>query len=613
MSTSRTRVSADTYVRKARPSTNYIRSRRLEVNGLDAVTYVYFSRPFPLGATIISAKLIVTSWAFNEPVDHTLTVRLIDEGPPGERLRLSRTTWNNRPDSLLSGEASVTKTGPLPTETEWEFDVSQLMQSVADGTPWWGFRIISPDNMQHFLVSGNVYQTGPVLEVEWSDAPDIPENLVPADNQIVSTSKPTLRFDYVDVSGDQQLESVQVQINDTDEWTTPAFDSGIVDTGVPELDLEKTLYAGLLNSGPSAWWRVRVKDGAGLWSEWSDAAQMRYVERSGLTVVSPVAGDFFDPTQTVSWVFDGTQERYRVEVYHASNTKTPIWTTGITTGTDTSVTVPAGVIRKVTRNYLFKIHVWDDLDRVSTPGAVTFAARRIETTYRVDENQPGVMTTTAETMEPTPKVTVRWTYDQSLPDAWLVFRNGEIVKTIESNELFPVNGVYTYEDNTAQPYQSNGYIVRPLVNGRTHWGNNIVYVTPKPFGIWLMNDEEEVVLMGQESGDFEMGENSTVHEVLGSSKVTLVTQGLRGYESSIDGQFVSGVPGVSKSAQQMRDQMWQFKEQAAKGESFRLAVSDMNIPVTIANISVSPRPDSEIMFDVSFDFWQNGELPFDAS
>src|SRR5438045_3902968 len=52
----------------------------------------------------------------------------------------SRVTWNTKPTSTATGQVQVTKTG-APAGTMWEFDVTAMLQAVADGSPWYGFRI----------------------------------------------------------------------------------------------------------------------------------------------------------------------------------------------------------------------------------------------------------------------------------------------------------------------------------------------------------------------------------------------------------------------------------------------------------------------------------------
>lgn len=606
MSKATNRRAVDTWVRSDKPTANYHESAKLGVKGPDRYAFVYFGRPFPLGATIISAKLRFQTYAMTQTGTHTMKVRRT-----GSRTTLSRLNWKNKPDAYVATEVSASKSGTLPGGTEWEIDVTAIMQQVSDGTPWYGFRIATSDTVDRWIYSAQSTRV-PTLEVEWSDAPDQPDNLVPSNNLTVGTGKPVLRFDYVDVSQGDEIAAVQVQINSTNNWPAPIYDSGEVSVTEPEFDLSTSSYAGLA-SGASAWWRVRAKDASGLWSIWSDGAQFRYVPRPTVTITSPTSA-FYDSTQTVAWSLSGgTQTAYQVLVRRADNPTVYLWNSGKITSSDNALTIPKNVIRWDDKTYMFTVRVWDAEKRAGTPGSPVYRQQTVESFFDDDKVTPGVTTLTATTNEPKPYVTLRWSYG-SLPDAWEISRNGKVIDRLESDEIEAgTGGVFTYTDRTAVPRKTNVYYVRPVVNGkRVNGGNKSATVTPKPYGIWLLSDTDEVVFMGQDAGTWSMGEQATTHEVLGASKVVAITQGLRGYEGEISGLLVSGVPGTTRTAQQWRDKLLDFKEMAAEGKTFRLVVSDMNIPVTIGNVVPKPTPEAEIQFEASFSFWQSGELGFDA-
>lgn len=605
MTAIKTRVALDTYVKSTRPTVNYQQASRLGVKGSEQYAYIYFSRPFPLGATIKSARLKVKTYAMTSGT-HVLTVNRT-----GSRTVLSRLNWNNRPQIMIMNEVSVTKTGSLPGATEWDFDVAPIMQQVSDGAQWYGFRIAITEDNQRWIY-GEDSDYGPILEVEWSDAPEQPENLVPSGGLAAGTRHPILRFDYIDLSGSTVLDAVQVQIHTSNSWSSPAFDSGEVDATEPELDLSKTSYAGLPWDGSLVWWRVRVKDEADLWSDWSDATQMRCVARPTVTVHSPT-GQFYDTTQNVTWSINaGNQSAYQVMVVPAASPSRVLWNSGKVSSTDTGITIPSGVVRYDDTQYRFIVRLWDRTKRATTPGSPAYGQTTVNSLYDKDDAVPGVTDLTVTDLSPQPYVRLSWAYG-SLPDAWSIVRNGEIIERLDSDDVSLTNGRFYWTDRKALPRTENRYVVRPVINGRTAYGNTTARVTPKPFGIWLMTEYSSLCLVGMETGTFEMVENSTEHQVLGSSKVVTVNQGIGGYKGEINGQLVSNIPGLSDShsAQAQRDRLFAFKAQAARGKQFRLVVGDMNIPVQISNVVPTPRPEEEIMFDVSFNFSQDGELPFD--
>lgn len=225
------------HVGQSSPTTNYNSSPGLYLrtsSGADQLGYLYFPRPFPLGATIITAKVKFYNAYEMSSATHTLTFQRLNQS-----FSASKVTYNTRPTSLIAGTKAVTKTGVVAVNTEWEIDVTDWLQSIANGGVNYGMRVISNEAVIRTLYS-DIHpsaQYRPRLEVTWSDAPSTPSGLAPSGGRAVGLAKPVVRAAYVDVSGATALQAIQVQINATDVWTTPAFDSGIVLTSVPELDL----------------------------------------------------------------------------------------------------------------------------------------------------------------------------------------------------------------------------------------------------------------------------------------------------------------------------------------------------------------------------------------
>ena len=182
-----------------------------------------------------------------------------------------------------------------------------------------------------------------------------------------------VRFDYTDVSGSTTLDAVQVQVDAADSWTSPDWDSGEVTATVPELDLAAAGWSGLAD-GESTWWRVRVKDAAGLWSDWSDGAQFSRATKGALTLTNPPDLDpslsyVEDTTPPITWAYTGTQTAWMVVLFEDGQPwQRWLWTSGKVAGTETTVTPPPGVIKRTDRTYWVKVMVWDDALREYTPG-----------------------------------------------------------------------------------------------------------------------------------------------------------------------------------------------------------------------------------------------------
>jgi hypothetical protein len=230
-----------TLVYEFAPTTNYDSAQGLGLktaSGADAYGLIYFPRPFPLGSTILSAKIkFYNAYAMGAGT-HTFTFQRLNQS-----FSASKVTWNTRPTSLIAGTKSATKSGSVAISTEWEIDVADWMQSISSGGVNYGMRIISVESTSRTIYSEihPLAQYRPRLEVTWSDAPSTPSGLSPSGGRAVGVAKPIVRSTYVDVSGATSLQAIQVQLNTSDVWNAvapgPIFDTGTVLTSTPEVDL----------------------------------------------------------------------------------------------------------------------------------------------------------------------------------------------------------------------------------------------------------------------------------------------------------------------------------------------------------------------------------------
>lgn len=600
----------DTHINRDRPNQNYGAHKRLELQKDSRFAYVYFPQPLPLGSTIISATLRLWSEAVG-PGDKTITVQRTVN-----RRALSNLKWTNRPpaDWLYPGILSTTETGPLPDKHVWEIDVTSHLQAIVDGDRWtgWELRTDSPEIIK--LYSANT-SPRPTLEIEWVEAPDAPQDLVPSGGLAAGYDKTTLRFSYVDNWGDTTLAAVHVQIDPNGDWANPLWDSGETPATAPELDLERAGFPGMVN-GSSVKWRARVQDGAGFWSDWSETAEFRYVYRGDIEIHSPVQGTFSDVDPTFSWTYTGggNQTAYICMVLKlVDGEQQVVYNSTTQRSTETTHTPSRPIKFEDGQAYRFYVRVYDDVDRVAVPRAVPWAwAYVYDNVFEPDAAIPGATNVQATANSPHPDVTLKWRYESSYPDEWAVMRNGELVERIPFDDPRKI-GTDTFEwvDRTAPGHTPLTYEVRAVIGGRMSTGNPSAAITTRPFGLWLLTESgEDIVLADVDEGSWGMGEQSTVHEVLGGDRVTVTTQSLRGYEGTVSGLLVDGIPGVSAGAREMRERAFRVKENP--GQNLRLVAGDLNIPVTVANIEPKPMPYEEIIYSLSFRFWQVGELPFEA-
>jgi hypothetical protein len=606
-----------TYVDAARPTTNFDSSigaavRRASGTPGEERTLLYFARPFPIGATIISAKLVLYSSLTAQTGTLSIDVKRILSP-----VNFTKATWNTRPTTYHPGTASASKTGPITTTGAlWEVDVTAGMQSVSLGQVWYGFEISSTTLtpfLSFFAPNHPTAENRPRLEVTWSDAPAQPVGLAPGGGRAISGTKPIVRCSYVDVSGETEMQSIQVQANATNVWTSPTFDSGTVASSTPELDLNTTAFPALTD-GQVIYWRVRVQDMAGLWSLWSDAETFKRDGKGTLTMTNPPSGTpvVEETTPPISWTFTGeTQTSYQVFIQETTaGGQVKQWTTGKKTAATVSVTLPTGVINSPDSTYQATIRVWDAKQRETVPGDPAYAEVVRAFTFVPTATVTATTSPTAATVFPYPRVAVGW-QRATAPDSFTILRNRQVIAANLIPASYLVSGTtYSFTDPSAPPQTTLTYEVQAIVGGKASASNPTVVTTMTSQGIWLADADRtnEVMIVGKADRDFTYGETSEPVEVVGGTEIVLVTQSLRGIEGRITGELHGGLLGLSTTAQQWRDKLLNIK--AKPGQRCWLTFGDRNIQCVIRNVSIAPRNNAQLSFTVGFDFYQVGTLEF---
>lgn len=599
----------DTFVKQNRPSDKHAGTDYLEfssISGSNRYAYLSFARPFPKGVTILSAKLRMTQ-RYDEVGSTTVTLKKVTQAWTSTKM-----TWNNKPAVTTTDSKALTK-GALPKYTVWEFDVTTHMQAVADGAAWYGWRF-ETNNTTYYrqFFSANASVSGrsvkPTLEIVYIEKPSKPTQLAPAGGRVTALAKPVLRFDFTDSQGSTTMQAFQVQMNTTNVFTAPAFDTGTVLASVPQLDLSTTAYAGLAD-GATVYWRVRVQDDSGLWSSWSDATSFTRRNKPTLTIINPPAGVIDEPTPPIIWsLTGGTQTAYQVIVKNANGDW--LHSSGKLTSADVDYTIPAGVIKASGVTYGLELRVWDTYSRESTPGDTAWIAAAKNVTYNYDATTNPVTALTAALQFPKPVVKLTWSRSLA-PDSFVVRRDGEIIKALlEPLDAFVSGTSYQYTDYDASPGKAHVYQVDAVVNGKTSADSPTVTVTPKAVGIWLMDPAEDIYvqILDADEGSWSMGEEAGMFSPLGGTKSVRVTQALRGYEGSLSGR-IAEYPDSLGTISEQEDDIWKLKSRP--GRTYTLALSDISMKVVIGNVVVAPLPGKELLKKVSFDFWAQS-VPFQA-
>lgn len=588
--TTKTVVNAtDTYVSSASPSKRFSRVSYLKVSAT-SFGYLYFSLPFTRGATIVSAKLTLTSYS---AAAATRTYRV---GRVASKQNYSTMSWDNKP-AMAPPYATATSSTANGGQ-KWVFDVATQLQAVSDGAFWWGFRVDTTSTAPlRFDSSQSPYaDRRPMLVVEWADEPDIPSDLAPDGGLAVSTPKPVLRYTYGDFGGNTELSAQRIQVSTSPTFSSIFWDSGVQPTTIPEFDLATSTFPGF--TAAVMYWRVMVQDGSGKWStDYSDGARVRYVERGLVTITQPSGDTIMDPTPPVSWTFTGAQSAYRIIVYRGDKIRFPVYDSGRRPSASQATFVPEGILRD-DKTYTVTVQVWDDVERASVPGAPAYRQQSKTVWFDDDLATPRPTAVTATQRGQSPLIDVEWTVANQ-PDAFQLSRDGVILGQFEPSEVRVVGQRYIFTDRTAPPLVPVRYDVRCVVAGKRSVGMSTMLHHKVP-GVWLTTPTETVCLAGQEVGSPTLGERSTVHEV--GERVVVITDALRGHEGDWSGELYSDIliaQGVT--AKEWRDRLMRIRSNPLGA---RLHMGPVNVPVTLANINVRANPHTELSYTASFSYWQ---------
>jgi hypothetical protein len=590
----------DAWVSTGYPNQSHPQEPVIKARSGIANAYVWFRSPAPAGAVITQALLTLT-------VKNSSTgSRTVSARRANATWSASKLTWNNQPGQ--GPNDSTTSIGSLSNGSTVVLDVTQFVQAFANGTPNYGWRITtSSSSSVHFYGFNSSH--APKLTVTWSDNPAQPVDLAPAEG-VTSLAKPHLTFTYQDLGGNTELAAVQVQVNATDSFSSPAFDSGVVETQASGLDLAETAFAGITD-GQTVYWRVRARDGAGLWSTWSDSVSLTRHVKPTVAITNLGAGVAYETTPPIIWsVTGGTQKRYRVLVSKLSDVTRTIYASDTRTSTDTAFTIPAGVLEDDT-DYRVRVRVWDRDDREASPGdpayTEAFADFHLDVDATVDP--PTNLTITQDGFKP--YVFVEFDRETT-PDRFVIIRDGRTVATRDADELFVDGTHYRYKSYGPRPNWSHRWEVRAVVNGKTSADNPSKYFATKVEGIWLVDRERdiEVTLLGDDEGTWEMEDDASVYTPIGSTQVVRIVSGMRGLSGSLSGVLMAG---FGKPYSAMENDLYQIKERPY--QTVQLYAGDVSMEVMLGNITLSPSPKTragQVFKNVSFDFWQVNQKEFDA-
>lgn len=584
------RYGKETWVGSGNPTVNHNDANRLRLKSGEALAFLNAKSPVPPGLTVVEAYYVLrvakpTEWAGTK----TLKLRRADK-----RVPYGKMTWDNKPGVTGSSQPTVAVTNPVLGQ-ELRFNVTTHLQAVANGSPHYGWRLETDSATAH-RVWGYDSDYPPVLEVTYALSPAQPVDLSPAGGA-VSVAKPILTFDSVDYVNPGDMAALRVQFDAAGDFTSGIdWDSGEVASSVPQLDLATTTYPGLA-AGASTYWRAQIKSGEGVWGEWSDPVSFSRTAKGTLTITNPVAGSpayVTEATPPFMHSFTGTQVAWKKWVTPADDHTEIIVNSRKTDGADTSWT-PAKAKLKDGETYTLHVAVWDDVDRVATPGDPIYTKATRDFVVNDVPGVPSPVMVSATQDGGTPFVVLEWTRAEGAPDSWTIRRDGDTIATlIDPDDTLVTGTTHRWTDHTAPPQEPHTYRVKAVENGESSPPSNGASVTTNPEGVWLLDPDHGLyVTLGQTGVDnWQRTDQVTLYTPIGAKPVT-VFFGDNGISGNFEGTLE---PVEGRTTAQWRGDFETMAKAARRGRVFQLVAAWLSIPVTIRNGSATPHPDTQVEY-----------------
>lgn len=572
----------DIHVTSASPT--FVGDRTYLVIGPAATRPMFLLMPLsiPSGRVVLSA--ILTGTSLNVWPGGTVDVRAISEP-----WTPSKTSFNTRPD--VSGPVESTVVPDITAaDQEFELDITDLVQAIADGQPNYGWQLTSEAANILLPRAFNAGGQPWTLTVETSDLPVEPATLTPQGK--VSLAKWVCR-----VEDFESLGAMQVRV-DADKVAPFDFESAEVATAIPQLDLAATAYAGLAD-GAATCWQARVKTTDGFWSPWSDWVEVTRSTKPTMTVTVPAAGvPLTDPTPTVTASLapaGDADTRWRVQVARVSAPTEILYDSGdALTGTTLAHTVPlrwnGETVISGDGDYRFIIDAWDSAERVPSMGDPTYV--RVVRDVALDADalvNPPQTLRAAQAENGHPGVVLRWTREGAAPDRFVILRNGSNLEVLDAADVAVGPNTWQWVDDTATPYRQSRYGIKAIEDGKQSIVGPRAWITPKPIGVWILSEHGDVVLKGTGVENFKQTDKRTTFELPFSNEAVDMITAVAGYScDSADFEIDDHDAG-----QDLQTALAVLKTIRSRSyEPVRLVWATGSVRAYLQGLSVTPHPET---------------------
>jgi hypothetical protein len=571
----------DAFSNQAFPDRNTGPQSRLRLDGTTGLikrSFIDFNLPDAVlrGATVTAAVF-------------KLYPRVAAGSTAGEIRRITgpwkegRLTHNNVPATSTTNAVAFTG---ITWAGELEFDVLDLVLDAISAGEMHGFRITISTSALRELFSSEAAGDGkaPTLEIDWSSNPPAPSDLRPSGERAVSTNLPTLSW----ASGRAQ-SAFEVEVRDVATQTTHQDTGEVVST-----DNFYTLTVALTPAEEMEW-RVRMRDGDGLWSEFSEWVPFVHIAIGTVTISNPTVGGVVnDSTPPFIWTYSGIQAEVAVILYERDTQGTYVEKHRLSRRTyaTSTYTPPQGIITSQDADrYMVQVQVWPDVDFEQIPGAPNHAEAERVFTFEKTASVAGpsslsavVGETTDEHLDPVlPRVSLSWERADA-PDAFLLLVDDAVVAELDPADFFMSGTSYAVEYFGAVPNTEHIYEIAAVVNNEVSAVNPTDTATLCIAGIWLIDEEEGtfVRISGRDQLPEARGESGETVYPIGRPEPVRYRDSLRGREGSLTGKLIDeaflSASEAEALVQAMNEKMGRYRLVSPPNRSFLIHIHDVATP-----------------------------------
>lgn len=608
----------DSFANEAQPGTNKgdeTRIRLRDDTGVRRWGYVYFPMDTikMADATILDATLRLYHKGTN--ASSTITARRLTQ-----RWKERKINWRNKPESVATGAGSATGGG---SDKEFiDIDVTSICQAWVNGKAVLGFRLSTDStSLKDFYSSEAAPRVRPRLFVEWTKPGETPTDLVPDGEQAVDAAAPLLTWEA------NTPTEVNIQIDTTDDFASPVYDSGWVESDDTAFDLATAGSPPSLSDDTTYFWRVRYREDSAE-SDWSEPAEFQRRTKGVVSITSP-STVVEDTTPEVTHTFTGrtqTAVQYILKSQEPGEAQRTIFDSGRTATTDLDFTLPSKIssqtvigkqvgrdvvlIKSLTATYTIEVRVWDEFSRADRP---TYAFDTQDFTFEEGAIDP-VTNLDGFTRESSLVLTFNRT---AVPDYFAVREDGKLIENrIEPADVNVGGTAYEIPIYSASPRTPHTYKIEAVVDDsgvlKHSTGNPTKSLTFNPTGIWLVREEDglDVRLLGQERDvavTSAIGETGTTFFIIGRPDPVRIVDQIRGLEGQVEGELISY---AGRTAAEEKANFETLKEDPTG--IYRLIWGSRNKPVILGESAVNGDPNTEEIYVLQFNFWQVGEFDIEV-